>query len=64
MTETCEYRLGHVNGSVYCARETREMYQALPDSVDFKAPEELWNPLSKAVVTKCSFVWFKGPVNI
>ena len=35
MTETCEYRLGHVNGSVYCARVTREMYQALPDSVDF-----------------------------
>ena len=25
---------------------------------------KLWNPLSKRVLSKCSFVWNKGPVNI
>ena len=29
----------HVNSYVYCARLTREIYQVLPYSVDFKAPE-------------------------
>ena len=42
-------------------------YLVLPYSVDFKAPRELWNPLSKStktVLSKCSLIWNKGPVNI
>ena len=41
-----------------------QIYQVLPYSVDFKAPRELWNPLSKTVLSKYSFIWNKGPVNI
>ena len=29
----------------------------------FKAPCELWNPLSKTVLSKCSSIWNKRPVN-
>ena len=32
--------------------------------VDFKAPKELWNPLNKVVLSKCSFISNNGPVNI
>ena len=45
MPETCENWVGPVNNWVYYARQTREIYQVLPDSVDSKAPVELWNPL-------------------
>ena len=48
----------------YYACQTREIYYVLPYSVDFKAPQELWNPLSKTVHSKCSFIWNQGPVNI
>ena len=44
--------------------QTREIYQVMRCSVDFKACGQLWNPLSKTVVTKGSFIWNKGPVNI
>ena len=48
-TKPCAYFLG---------------YTVLPCSVDFKAPAELWNPMSMTVLSKCSFIWIKGPVNI
>ena len=64
MPNTCENWLGHVNIYVYYAYKTHEVYQILPYSVDFKAPSELWNPLSETVLSKCSFNWNKGPVNI
>ena len=52
MPETGEIWLGIVNSCVYCARQTREIYQVLPYLVDLKAPGELWNPLSKTVYSK------------
>ena len=61
MPETCENRLGLVNIYVYRARHIREINQVLPNSVEFKAPEELWNPLSKTVLRECSFIWNKRP---
>ena len=51
MPENCENWLGVVNGDVYCAHQTREIYQVLPQSVDFKAPGEIWNPLHKTVLS-------------
>ena len=37
-----------------------KIYQVLPYSVDFKAPVELWNPLSNTVFSnKYSFNWNK-----
>ena len=41
-----------------------EIYQELPYSLDFKVHGELWNPLSKTVLSKCSFISTKGPVDI
>ena len=64
MPETCENWLGFVNSCIYYARQTHKIYHVLPYSVDFKAPGELWNPLSKAVLSRCNFIWSKGPVNI
>ena len=64
MPETCENCLGLVNDSIHYANHTCEIYQVLPYSVDFKAPEELWNPLSKTALSKCSFIWNKGPIVI
>ena len=64
MPETCENWLGLVNSRVYYAHQTHEIYQVLPYSVDFKAPGELCNPLSKTVLSECSFIWNKGCVNI
>ena len=40
MPETCENGSGLVNGCSYHARQTREIYQVLPYSVDLKAPTE------------------------
>ena len=40
MPESCENHLSLVNSCVDYARQTREIYQALPCSVDFKAPGE------------------------
>ena len=66
MPETCETWLGLVNSCVYdaCHTQTREIYQVLPYSVDFKPPGELWNSLGKTVLRKCSNISNKGPVNI
>ena len=64
MPGTCENWLSLVNSCVYSARQTREIYQVLPYSVDFKAPAELWNPLRKTVLSKCSFIPNKGPVKL
>ena len=30
----------------------------------FKTPGELWNPLSKTVLSKCCFIWINRPLNI
>ena len=64
MPKTCENWLGLVNSIVYYARQTRVIYQVLPYSMDFKAPDELWNPLGKAVPSTWSFISNKEPVNI
>ena len=63
---TCENWLGLVNSCVYYAHQTREIYQipVLTSAVDFKAPDELWNPLSTTILSRCDFIWNKGPVNI
>ena len=42
--------LGLVNSCACYARQTSEIYLVLPYSVDFKAPGELWNPLSKTTL--------------
>ena len=41
-----------VNCCIYYTRQTCEIYQVMPYSVDFKAPGELWNPLSNAAHSK------------
>ena len=50
-----------VTSCIYYACQTHEIYQVLLYSVDFKAPKELWNPLSKAVLNECSIISIKGP---
>ena len=56
MPEACQKWLGLVNSDIYYACQIHEIYQILPYSVDFKAPWELWNPLSKTVFCKfCKF---------
>ena len=40
MSRTCEKLLGFVNSYVYYACQTREIYQVLPYTVDFKASTE------------------------
>ena len=40
MRETCENLLGLVNSCVYYVHQTREIYQALSYSADFKALAE------------------------
>ena len=52
------------NSYIYNSHQTHEIFQVLPYSVDFKAPRELWNPLIKTVLSKCSFIWNKGYVKI
>ena len=64
MPETCENLLGLVNICVYYARHTHEIYRVKSYSLDFKAPWELLNPLSKTVLSTYSFISNKGPVNI
>ena len=39
MPKTCENWLGLVNSCIYYAHQTPEIYQVLPYSVDFKAPQ-------------------------
>ena len=63
MPETCENWLRLVDG-IYSAQQTREIYQVLPHSVDFKAPGELWNRLSNTVLREYSVICNKGPVII
>ena len=41
-----------VNSCIYYAHQTREIYQALPYLVDFKAPVEFWNPPSMTVLVE------------
>ena len=59
MPETCENSLSLVNSCIYYAYQTSEIYQVLPYSVDFKVRVELWNPMSKTVLSKRSFIWKK-----
>ena len=59
MPETCENWLGLVNSHVCYACQTLEIYQVQPYAADFKAPEELWNPLSKTVLSKRDVIWIK-----
>ena len=64
MPETCENLLSLVNSYIYYTHQIHEIYPVLPYFVDFKALKELWNPLSKTLLSKCSFIWNKGSVNI
>ena len=64
MPETCENWLGLVYSCIHYACRIHEIYQLLSYSVDFKTPMELWNPLNKTVLRKCSFIWNKWPANI
>ena len=57
-------KIGRVNHCSYYTHQTREIYQRLPYSVDFTEGGGLWNPLSKKLLSKCSFNWNKEPVNI
>ena len=41
MSETYENWLSLGNNFIYCDRQTQEIYQVLPYSVDFKAPGAL-----------------------
>ena len=59
MTKISKIRPSLVNSCAYYARQTSAIYQALPYSVDFKAHQEF-----KAVLSKCSYIWNKGPINI
>ena len=59
MPQTCENLLGPVNSYVCYDNHAREIYQVLPYSVDFKAPRELWNPLSKTVLSKVDVVLYR-----
>ena len=59
MSKTCQNWLGLVNNYIYYACHTYEIYQVLSCSVDFKAPGELWNPLSKTVLSDCSLFGIK-----
>ena len=64
MSKTCENCLALVNSCVYYACQTRDIYQVLLYWVDFKAPGELWNLMSKAVLNKSGFIFDKIPLNI
>ena len=59
--KTCENWFGLVNSCVYYASQTHEINRVLPYSMDFKAPWELWNPLSKTV---CNNVVLFGTKNL
>ena len=48
MPVTCVKWPDVVNSCVYHARQICKIYQALPDAVDFKAPEELVSRTFKA----------------
>ena len=56
MPETCENWPSLVNSCIYYACQTHRIHQVLPYSV------ELWNPLSKTLLSKCSFQWNKNHV--
>ena len=42
MPHTCENWLGLVNSCIYYVWQTCEIHQALPHSVDFKAPRVIY----------------------
>ena len=56
MPKTFENWLSLVKSCVYYAHQTCEIYQLLPYLVDLKIPLELWNPLSKTVLSKFSII--------
>ena len=64
MPEICENCLSLINSCIYYAYQVNEINQVLPYSVGFKALAELWNSLGKTVLSKCSYIWNKWPVNI
>ena len=65
MLEICKNWFGLANSSIYYAHQTREIYQTCAASLSgFQSSGEFWIPLSKTVLSECSFIWNKVPVNI
>ena len=47
----------------YYVQKIHKIYRALPFSVDFRARDELWDPLVDTVHGTCSYICCKGHVN-
>ena len=56
MPMTCENWFGLVKICIYYAYQTHDTYRIVPYSVDSKAAQELWNPLSKTVLSKFNLI--------
>ena len=59
MPEACEHYLDFVNTYVYYAWRTRQIYQVLPYSVDFKAPEGALKSTEQAILSKYNLFGIK-----
>ena len=55
MPEPYEIWVGHVVASTIPVMSIT-FFKFLPNSVEFKAPGDIWNPLSKTVLSKCCFI--------
>ena len=64
MLETLKNWLGLQNSSINFACRIHEIDQVLHYLVDFIASMELWHPLCQTILSKYSFIWNKGLVNI
>ena len=64
MAENCGDWLDLLKSYLYYAHQICVIYLVLAYSVDVKGHVELWNPLSKTVLNKCSFIWNRQDVNI
>ena len=63
MPQTCENWLCLVKCYIYNACQTHEIYQVLPNSVDFKLQGSVDIHWVRRYLLN-SFIWNKGPVNI
>ena len=56
--------LSLVNSCIYYTRQMHETYHGTALLNGFQNSVELWNPQNKTALSKCSFMWNKGPANI